>query len=376
MKLFKILLTLIVTFYFLTSCQKTIDTNQTAPNEITIAEKIRNGIDANSRAFVADESGYSNYFYIKFSQLANKINRDSSYDIEAYANFNHTDIGPVSINNNIDMLPDENNLYHYRFPLNAGLALMGTSLPVDAAEPINPNDTINASRVRQRTIMVVPTQIYPLSVSFPASVIDRMAVLPLTWSPDPNNQFGKVQIDVIYNSAISQHNATGMPNSVAKLSYQVTDNGSFSIPASDLNRFPRDSYVSISIVRVWSVTSANNVVYVAFVEGRTVPLLVVSSGPLVVDFTTSTNPYPNQYSTRMTAVVNGGIPPFTYEWRKRGYFSTVWGNIFSTSNFTNYSGDCIPRSTGVSAYFQLKVTDNLGNSSITEKLVGHRCDPR
>jgi hypothetical protein len=371
MKSIKIFLSLFIIFHFLTSCHKTIEINQVVPNELVVAENIRNGINASSARIVSDDSLYSNYFYIRFSQLANRINRDSSYDIDAYANFNHTDIGIVTINNNIDILPDADNIYHYHFPINAGLSLMGTSLPVNAAEPIDTvtNNTLTISRVRNTTVMVIPTQIYPLSVSFPASVIDRMAVLPLTWAAYPNNQFGKVQISVKYYPGISQHNATGMPNAITQLNYQVADNGSFTIPAADLNRFPRDSYVGISIARAWSVTSANNVVYVAFVEGRTIPLLVVSSGPLVVDI--GTTPY-NVQAVLCSAVVNGGVPPFTYQWRIHMNTTGTWGNVLSTSPSIIYDWGCRTAPT-TNEIFKLTVTDALGNIQSREKYITHKC---
>jgi hypothetical protein len=363
----------LLSFIFLISCTKIIDTSQKVHEELNVVENLRN----NARNIVGtntSDTSYANYVLLRLSQLANSSERDSSYDIDAFARFSNSgdniDVGPIGIGDNITMLPDSNNLYHYKFPLNEGIALFGTTIPIAATEPLPP-ENLGGLASRVRVIMAVPTQIYPLSVNFPANVIDRTTVLPVTWSPDPNNQYGKVQIDVSYYSGLSQHNAIGMPNSVASLSYQVADNGSFTIPAADLNRFPRDAFIGISIARVWSTRSVNNVSYVAYVEGRTVPLLVVSSGPLVVDFATSPA---NAFSTRMTPIINGGIPPFTYEWRKKDYYnSSTWSNILSTSNTYDYSGDCIPGQNTISAYFRLTVKDNLGNSASVEKRVSHNC---
>jgi hypothetical protein len=368
MKLLKIFILSINILLFLASCHKIIDTNLTPPKEIAVVENLRNS--ARSLVSTTDPT-YANYVILTFSQLANQLNRDSSYKIDAYARFSsggqNLNVGAIGIGDNITMVADADNLYHYQFPLSEGTALFGTSLSMGVTEP-NPESRGVASR--SQTIMLVPNQIFPLSVSFPSSVIDRMAVLPLTWAPDPNNQFGKVQIDVTYYSGQSKHNATSMPNSVTSLSYQVTDNGSFSIPAADLNRFPRDSYIGISIARVWSITSANNVSYVAYVEGRTIPLLVVSSGPLVVDFTQQSPAY---FAVRLDAVVNGGVPPFTYEWRRRSSNAAPWSSVLTTNSSYNFADGCSNGSTTAYAFFQLKVTDNLGNSQTIQKQASHRC---
>ena len=370
MKRYKIFLSFIISIIFFLACHKAIDTELAPTKEIGVVESLRNS----ARNFTSStDTSYANYVVLTFSQLANQLNRDSSYNIDAYARFSDANglnisVGPIGINNNITMYPDSNNLYNYHFSLNEGLSLFGTSIPLDVTEP-NPQYRGGEAR-RPRLIMLVPNQIYPLSVNFPASVIDRTAVLPLSWAPDPNNQFGKVQIDVIYYAGLSQHNAAGMPSSVASLSYQVTDNGSFSIPAADLNRFPRDSYIGISIARVWSTRSANNVSYVAYVEGKTIKLLVVSSGPLVVDFSQTS---PGYFAVQLSAVINGGVPPFTYEWRRRSSSAVPWSNVISTGSGYRFADGCPNGETTAYEFFQLKVTDNLGNSQIVQKQATHRC---
>lgn len=370
MKPYKIFIAFGFLIPFISSCHKIIDTNLTPPKEITVVESLRNS----ARSLVATpDTSYANYVVLTFSQLANRLNRDSSYSMDAYARFSdasgqNINAGPIGINNNITMYPDANNLYNYHFSLSEGLSLFGTSIPLDVTEP-NPQFRGGLAN-RTQLIMLIPKQIYPLSVNFPASVIDRTATLPVTWAPDPNNQYGKVQIDVTYYSGLSQHNAAGMPNTVAGLSYQVADNGSFTIPAADLNRFPRDSYVGISIARVWNVRSVNNVSYVAYVQGKTIPLLVVSSGPLVVDITQQSPAY---FAVRLDAVVNGGVPPFTYEWRRRSSNAVPWSSLLTTNSSYNFADGCSNGSTTAYAFFQLKVTDNLGNSQTIQKQASHRC---
>jgi hypothetical protein len=106
----------------------------------------------------------------------------------------------------------------------------------------------------------------------------------LTWQPDPNNMFGKVLIQVIYYSSLSQYSNKTNPREVAGLKYIVDDNGRFDIPAFDLARFPVSSYVSINISRAHTYTvyatrgsgaaARTRVEYISVITGHTSPLLV------------------------------------------------------------------------------------------------------
>jgi hypothetical protein len=58
-----------------------------------------------------------------------------------------------------------------------------------------------------------------------------------------------VAIQVYYYPNYSQANDPSFPASIKPLQYNVTDSGSFAIPLQDLQRFPTNSVIGISIAR-------------------------------------------------------------------------------------------------------------------------------
>jgi hypothetical protein len=224
-----------------------------------------------------------------------------------------------------------------------------------------------AGIIRPRRIMTVLKDIFPSSMPIPGNLVDRGFSFPLNWSPDPNNQFQKVNIEISYLKGISKYNASNMPNSIPHLVYQVADNGSFTIPAADLATFPRGAYIEISISRAYLDYVSGDVAYLSVTEAHTIPLLVVDKGPLSVDIGVSLYPQ----SALCSAVVNGGVPPFTYEWRIKLYNGT-WGNVLSTNPTINFNWGCLT-APETSEIFKLTVTDGLGNTQYREKRVTHRC---
>jgi len=253
-----------------------------------------------------------NYVIITSSQLCNSLRRDSSYNISAYAKFTDAsgtvvNTGPVTIGNRV-IQAGADNLYSYNFKdstFGEGKTLLGNdNISVDATEP-----DAGSSALRSRTIMVVPKDIYPSSMSFPNTFINRGNPLPLTWSPDPGNQFQKVNIEISYMKGVSQYNASGMPASINHIFYQVTDNGSFTIPQTDISRFPAGSYVTISISRAWLSSAVGKITYISVVEAHTIPLLVIAPSPLTVNVSST----PDMASS----TVSGGNPPYKYEWKAK-----------------------------------------------------------
>lgn len=211
------------------------------------------------------------YVAIISSYTINPVNRDSSYSIEAFGkilnngqavNAGQLIIGSIVIN------PDVNNLYRYTYSLTEGKALFGTTINAQIY------DSANASQRLTTANLVVPKELYPSTMTLPKNYIDRTSNYSLNWSPDGANQYGKVQIQVSYYKGVSQYNTSGMPDSITDLVYQVADNGNFVIPQVDLARYPKGSFVGISISRAWLDNVTSDVSYVALVEAHTIPLLV------------------------------------------------------------------------------------------------------
>jgi len=82
-----------------------------------------------------------------------------------------------------------------------------------------------------------------------------------------------VQIQLSYFKELSQGNIPSLPDAIDDLIYTVTDNGSFIIPTIDLKRFPKGSYVGLSISRAFNKT-VGGIAYIAVTEAHTIPLLI------------------------------------------------------------------------------------------------------
>lgn len=367
MKLIKNITLVFTAFLILSACNKE-DKKPSTPSDFVIPESLQKA----SRTFTESSNSYGNYVVIKCMQLANQTNRENSYDISAYAKFTTNGVlvntGPITINNRIiGVNPDT--LYEYTYrdsTLTEGKSLMGNNINVFAisGEP-PPND----SPTDRNKIMIVPKEIFPSSMPLPQSTVNRSLSFPLTWNPDPTNQFQKVNIEVSYYKGISQYHAANMPNSIPSLFYQVPDNGSFTIPQSDLSRFPQGAYISISISRAWIDNTAGNITYVSIVEAHTIPLLVTDNSVLSADFSVDGSTVDG--IIRTTAIVNGGVTPYTYSWRKSTN-GTTWGTPYSTSSSAITYGPC----TGTSGFvfIRLVATDALGATKTVDKKITYRCN--
>ena len=213
----------------------------------------------------------NNFVSIYASYIVNPLDRDSSYSIQAFASVTQNgrpgNVGPLTIGD-VTINADSDNLYNYTYPLDQGKALFGSRVNAQISY------TPNVQRLTHAK-MVVPAEFYSSYMAVPKSVIDRSADLPLTWAPDPNNQFHLVQIQFSYYKGISQFHVPGMPDAIEDLVYNVPDNGNLTVPKSDLARYPKDSFVKMSIVRAWMDNTTSKIAYVAITEARTGLLLVV-----------------------------------------------------------------------------------------------------
>jgi hypothetical protein len=125
----------------------------------------------------------------------------------------------------------------------------------------------------------VPQNIVISTLDFPRTFLRKNQNLNLRWLPDPNNIFGKAFIEVYYYQSLSQLNDPAFPNSIQSVQYTVNDNGNFTIPSGDLQRFPQNSYVGVAIGRGTVVIDYTNntrrkVYFYTISDCKTSPLLV------------------------------------------------------------------------------------------------------
>lgn len=100
----------------------------------------------------------------------------------------------------------------------------------------------------------------------------------MKWRPDPENVFGEIVLQVYYYAGLSTTRNPSMPTQITGLRYQLPDNGSFTIPASDLARFPEGAIVGISIGRATysqQVFTRTTYKYCMISDTRSLPLDVL-----------------------------------------------------------------------------------------------------
>jgi hypothetical protein len=284
MTIYKKILLGIIALNFLNACQKNLKKSS--------GEDLQNVISKLSASETTTTDPEENFVAITCMQTANWGDTGNSYDIVATAMFTndagvHINTGPVVINGRtIEAGPD--NTYEYSYTANnlaEGKSLLGSSVQISATGVGG-----TAARLASSSTIIVPKAIFPSTFYYPNSTLDKAVALPITWAPDPNNQYQQVFIELYYYQGISQSLQPGMPNSIPHLWYQAADNGSFTIPQADLNAFPKGCYVGISITRASYINSDGNFVYIAVTAGHSLPVLVTDSrNPIYGDVWTATS---------------------------------------------------------------------------------------
>lgn len=254
--------------FFIAACQK----GQYDPNEL-------NGL-GDPFDFIGDSTiQIKNYVIIHLSQVANYMDLPNSYEISTLAKFTNDSVpvsaGTVYINSRA--IPSDSSLtYKYSYTgttYGEGKALGGSSTTVRITGSNDfPNDT---------AVIDAPAIIYPDNTSslVPPSRIYKGADYVLHWNPDANNQFHKVGIQVTFYPHLYHYGDDTGPDALASLNYEVTDNGTFSIPQADLSNFPDGAYVGITIGRASLKNRSRNrrkITYIFAVTAKTIPLMITS----------------------------------------------------------------------------------------------------
>jgi hypothetical protein len=220
----------------------------------------------------------SKYVFFQFNQFPDNIDTSTLLSIHVFGEFTNDttgsiiNAGNIIINNSqiITSSPDNHYKYTYdQITLPLGKASMGNFIDLQ----VTGSNCVDSLRKK----LYIPKPIFIHNLYKSISIISNNNSYNLSWNPDSQNMFGKVLIQVSYNSQLSLYNNRGNPTSVQDLSYIVSDNGSFVIPAADLKRFPVSSYISISISRAsdntWP-TDRSQIEYIAVSRASTAPVLV------------------------------------------------------------------------------------------------------
>ena len=254
--------------FWITSCKKDVTPIKNFDPTVGIVSLIKN----------EGEIMPGKYVFVQFNQFPDNIDRSTSFTINVFGKFiNDTtgavlNAGDIIINNSQIITRGPDNRYQYTYDQSAlpgGKASMGNFIDLQV--------TGSNSVVPLTKKLYIPKQIFTNNLYVTTRTISNNKSYNLIWNADSQNMFGKILIQVSYNSLLSLHSNTGNPASVESLIYTVSDNGSFVIPVSDLRRFPVSSYISISLSRasdnIWP-TDRGRIEYIGVSSAFTSPILV------------------------------------------------------------------------------------------------------
>ena len=123
-----------------------------------------------------------------------------------------------------------------------GEALAGTNMVVKV--------TGSTAADTATRVVYMPKNIVGLTSEIPPSGgVTNTSNLTLNWVADPNNASGEIEIEVLYESAVSQFSNPSLPATDTTLTYIVPDNGSYTISSAALSHYPTGCYVQIIIGR-------------------------------------------------------------------------------------------------------------------------------
>jgi|SRR5450432_3019395 len=188
-----------------------------------------------------------NYVLINANQVMNKAD-STELHIGVSAAFidsnNHqvTVVHALTVNN-ILIQPGLDSTYSYEYA-SAAIAkstpLFGSQVQI-TIRGTDEGDTVSNS-------IYVPKQLESPITVYP-DVISLSEGLQLNWTPDDENVWGNVIIQVFYYSQLSLKSDSTLPEKIATVDLTVSDNGKYFLTAGDLKTFPPHSVIGITIAR-------------------------------------------------------------------------------------------------------------------------------
>lgn len=257
------------------SCKKNNLEKKSGVNEIIEAlQSSRPGSGGTSE----NDSTIRNYIIININEHLDQQETENKNTIDIIGSFQDENLQRFSVGEIIvdgkSVPADATNNYKHTYTTEEkqqGMTMAGRDITIS----LQGSDKINA----EQKIIYVPSVLYPGTLYVPYNSISNNQDKRIDWAPDWRNMFGKVVVQVYYQSSMSRFNNPSVPISIASLIYTVNDNGSFTIPGMDLNRFPVGGFVRISVSRASNLTSANTRTrfdYIAVISASTSPLLVTN----------------------------------------------------------------------------------------------------
>jgi hypothetical protein len=199
--------------------------------------------------FGTPNSAVYNYVLINANQvLSNSDSEELHIGVSAafIDSNNHqvTIVRTLLVNNQV-IQPDQDSTYSYNYnftpgEINKGSELFGSKVLV-TIRGMDDADTVTSS-------VYVPKQLTGTITSYP-EILSLSKGIQLQWTPDNQNTWGNVLVQLYYYSSLSQKADSTLPSNISTVSLTVPDNGSYFLTKNDLSAFPCNAYIGITIAR-------------------------------------------------------------------------------------------------------------------------------
>jgi hypothetical protein len=197
--------------------------------------------------FGQTNSAVYNYVLINASQVLSKSDSEELHIgvSAAFIDSNNNQITSVRVLsvNDLVIQPGQDSTYNYNYgqgETSKGDQLFGTKVLV-TIRGMDEADTVSSS-------IYLPKQLSPTLKDYP-DTISKSDGLQLQWSPDVDNTWGNVVVQLFYYDALSRKADSTMPEKISTVNITVPDNGRYFLSQSDLKVFPRNAYIGITIAR-------------------------------------------------------------------------------------------------------------------------------
>ena len=197
--------------------------------------------------FGTQNSAVYNYVLINANQVLSKTDTEELHIgvSAAFIDSNNnqiTSVRALSVNNRL-IQPNRDSTYNFDY----GTSELGKDSQVFGSQVLisihgtDDGDTVTNS-------VYVPKQLTALVTKYP-DVLSLSKGMKLSWAPDSDNSWGNVMIQVFYYSSLSRQSDSTLPEKINTLSLTVPDTGDYTLTKTDLNSFPSNAFVGITIAR-------------------------------------------------------------------------------------------------------------------------------
>jgi hypothetical protein len=197
--------------------------------------------------FGTQNSAVYNYVLINANQVLSKTDSEELHVGVSAAfidsNNNQVTVVRALTVNNLIIEPGQDFTYNYNYgsgEINKGSQLFGTKVLV-TIRGIDESDTVSSS-------VYLPKQLSSITKQYP-EILSTGHGLQLNWSPDDENTWGNVMIQLFYYNTLSRKGDSTLPENISTVNITVPDSGNYFLSGTDLRSFPLNSYIGITIAR-------------------------------------------------------------------------------------------------------------------------------